>query len=128
MSSLLPGSLSTSPFCLATTTDGGELGQMNIFTARWVDTSTRKWTGNAFCVGTIVPALAMVGSTRFTVPNVTAVRNHFGGAWGEGGTSKNVSDDSFVSLTSDCSWGWSSQTGTTTSFVDRNRIAITRLP
>jgi len=128
MSSLLPGSLSTSPFCLATTTDAADLGQMNIFTARWVNTVTRKRTGNALCVGTIVPALAVVGSTRFTVPNVTAVRNHFGGAWGEGGTSKNVSDDSFVSLTSDCSWGWSSVTGTTTSFADRNRIAITRLP
>ena len=55
MSSISLGSPHASPFCLATTNISSYLGQMNAFTAKWVNTSTRTWSGNAYCVGSIVP-------------------------------------------------------------------------
>jgi hypothetical protein len=127
MSSISLGSPHASPFCLATTNISAYLGQMNAFTAKWVNTSTRTWSGNAYCVGSIVPNAAVVGSSQFTVANTTILRQHMGGAWGSNGASKNVSDDAFVALTSTCTWGFNTVTGSTTTIAARNRIVIARV-
>lgn len=127
MSSISLGSLHASPFCLATTNSTASLAQMNAFTAKWVKASSRTWEGNAMCFGSVVPADAIVGAIQFSVPNTGIIRQHFGGVWGNVGASKNVSDDSFIALTSNCTWSYNSVTGSSSILPARSRIVITRI-
>lgn len=118
---------SGSPFAWSRPTGTGALAQVTIFSAPWIQPSTRAFIGTALADGYIVPTQAMVGSTRLT-PTITDNRSYFGGAWGLNGAAKVVSDDRFMTITNNLTWSFSASTGNTSISPTQSRILATRLP
>lgn len=118
---------SGSPFAWSRPTGTGILAQVTIFSAPWIQPSTRAFVGQALADGYIVPTQAMVGSSRLT-PTISDNRSYFGGAWGLNGAAKVVSDDRFMTITNNLTWSFSSATSNTSISPTQSRILATRLP
>lgn len=118
-----------SPFVWSKPTSTSSTAQVDVFSAPWVNPSTRAFYGKALVDGAIVLSTAGLGRTKITpASSVSDNQSYHGGVWGYGATAKAVSDDRFVTVASNLTWEWAYQAGLIAVFPSKTRILAMRLP
>lgn len=117
-----------SPFVWSKPTSTSPTAQVAVFSAPWVNPSTRAFNGKALVDGAIVTSGAGVGRTKVTPASpVSDNQSYHGGVWGYGGTAKAVSDDRFITVASNLTWAWVYQAGSIAVYPSKSRIIAMRL-